>query len=78
MARISIRCNARTIHCLSEDASKSRLADTMKSKEDIAMMKCLRFAGIREDFFDKILADDVGEIFRAVGLIEGHLALDKR
>jgi hypothetical protein len=77
MARVPIGCNARTIDCLSEDASQGCFTNPMKSKEDIAMMKCLCFARISEDFFDKILTDDVGEIFRAIGLVERHVAPDK-
>jgi len=78
MTWVSIRCNARTIDCLSEDTSQRRLPNTMESKEDIAMVKCLCSARIGEDFFYEILTDDIGEIFRAIGLVERHVAPDKR
>lgn len=61
-----------TIDCFCKYTSERRLSNTMKSEKYVTMMKCLSFTGIAENFFYKILTDDIGEIFWTIGLIERH------
>jgi hypothetical protein len=73
MTRISVWCYAGTVDRFSKYPRERRLPDAVKSEEYISMMKRMCFAGVREDFFHEILTDDIGEIFRAIWLVEGHM-----
>lgn len=72
MTGVSIWRDIRTVYSLRKYTSERRFTDTMKAKKYVPMMKCLCFTRIREDFFYKILTDDIGEIFRTVRLVERH------
>ena len=69
---ISISGNIGTVDAFCKDTSQCRLPNSMKSEKDIPMMKSPCFARICKNLFYKILADNIGEIFRAIGLVEGH------
>lgn len=74
MAGISLRCYVCTVDTFSKYACQCGLSDSVESEKDIPVMKSTGFAGICENFFHKILPDDIGEIFRAIGLVQGHTA----
>lgn len=73
MTRVPIWSNGSTVDRLRKYSSKCRLPDTVKSEKDIPVMKSPGFTRIREDFLHKVLTDDIGEFFWAIGLIEGHI-----
>ncbi len=66
MTWISFGRDTRTVDRFSEYTSQSSLSDTMKTKEDISMVKGLSFAGISEYFFYEILANNIGKHTRAI------------
>jgi hypothetical protein len=72
MTWIAFCGDLRAVDTLSKDTSQCRLADAMKSEKDIAVMKCVCFTGIHQNFFDEILTDDIGKSIWAIGLVERH------
>jgi len=72
MARITIGCNTCTVDGFGKYACEGRLAYAVESEEYIAVVECLSFTRILENFFHKILTDDIGEILGTIGLVEGH------
>lgn len=72
MTGITFRGYIGTIDRLREYPCQCRLSDAMESEKDISVVESACFTGIGEDFFHEILTDDIGEIFRAIALIERH------
>lgn len=72
MTRVPIWRDGSTVDRFGKYSCKGCLPNTVESEEYVSVMKSLSFAGICEDFLHKVLTDDIGEFFWAIGLVEGH------